>query len=80
MSTENKPAGFNFSFSADVWLDLEQIWPDGDAPENPTAEDVAKVVEEAGGVHGVLRDWSLDDHLDLMIDGNGTVAHVRGGW
>lgn len=65
---------FHLSFTADVSFDLDQIWPDGDAPENPTAEDVARVVRAEGGVLAVLRDWGVEDHLELTISGDGTCA------
>ncbi len=63
----SKVQGFNFDLQALVWFDLSEIWPDGDAPENPTAADVAKVIEQCGGLRRVLRDWDLDQNLTLTI-------------
>ncbi len=34
---------FIFSVQVDHILSVDEIWPDGDAPENPTAEDVKSV-------------------------------------
>lgn len=62
-----KVQGFNFDLQALLWLNLEQIWPDGDAPENPTAADVAKVIEQCGGLATVIREWGLEDELTLTI-------------
>ncbi len=60
---------FSFTISADVDLALHEIWPDGDAPENPTVDDVLEVIKKDGGKRAVIRDWNLDDDLDLEVDG-----------
>lgn len=52
-------ATFHVRFDADWTLDTEDIWPDGDAPENPTAEDVRRVIMECGGIVRVMREWEL---------------------
>jgi hypothetical protein len=44
---------FTLSITGSVTLTVEQIWPDGDAPENPTVEDVRARVESWGAVHVV---------------------------
>ena len=59
--------GFNFSIAADIWLRVEDIWPDGDAPENPTVADVLAVIAKCGGTERVLRDWDLDHELVLTV-------------
>ena len=59
--------GFNFSISADIWLDVSAIWPDGDAPENPTVADVLAVIAESGGAERVIRDWDLDHEIVLTV-------------
>lgn len=66
MVDEKPKPTFHFSISADVSLEVEDIWPDGDAPENPTVDDVVKVIEQCGGKMRVIEDWDLDD--DLMLD------------
>lgn len=40
-------------------LKLEQIWPDGGAPENPTEDDVLAVIEDCGGFMRILDEWGL---------------------
>ncbi len=67
---------FHFSLSADVDLEIDQIWPDGDAPENPTVDDVLKVIAACGGAHEILRDWDLDQDLDLTISDEKESKHV----
>lgn len=58
---------FHFSISAEISLDVDQIWPDGDAPENPTVDDVLAVIKACGGKRRVIQDWDLDDDLDLTV-------------
>lgn len=60
-------------FELDVSLPLENVWPDGDAPENPTVSDVYVAM------HGkptpprypldILRDWDLceDERLEVEV-------------
>jgi hypothetical protein len=69
VTDKKKRVGFNLGISADVFLEIDEIWPDGDAPENPTAEDVIKVIKACGGAARVIRDWDLDAQLDLDVDG-----------
>jgi len=41
-------------------MSIEQIWPDGDAPENPTAKDVVKAMQEdCPTVAGLLSEWDF---------------------
>jgi len=58
---------FNFSIYTDVVLTVDEIWPDGNAPENPTVADVVAVIDNCGGTRSVLRDWDLDNDLTLTI-------------
>lgn len=55
---------FTISFP-DSHLSIDEVWPDGDAPPNPTAEDVAEVMRRHGGFHRVLLDWGLLDRLEV---------------
>jgi hypothetical protein len=57
----------HFDFSGNVDLAESQMWPDGDAPANWTASDVAEVVKKCGGTMRVLHDWDLDDYLMLTV-------------
>lgn len=54
-------------------MSREEMWPDGDAPENPTAEDVADVIRRCGGLRSVVSDW------DLLYDARVTVRSNPGG-
>lgn len=55
---------FRITYTLDVTLNAEDIWPDGDAPENPTAEDVADLICKEGGFPKIIDEWNLDDGLD----------------
>jgi len=50
----------NFSvIFPEVQLTVEEIWPDGNAPENPTAEDVVAQMRATGSVSNVMSEWGL---------------------
>ncbi|NBU69879.1 MAG: hypothetical protein EBS53_00225 [Bacteroidetes bacterium] len=52
---------FIIRYEAEATLDVKALWPDGDAPENPTEDDVRELIESCGGIHRVLDDWNLGD-------------------
>jgi hypothetical protein len=58
---------FRIMIECDVELTVAQLWPDGDAPESPTDDDVLELIEECGGVERVLGDWNLDESLTLDV-------------
>lgn len=60
---------FDIVITGDYQLDLDAIWPDGGAPENPTAEDVAEVMRKYGSRGQVLDDWCLVS--SVMVYGPG---------
>jgi hypothetical protein len=74
---------FTISFP-DVDLTLEDIWPNGDAPESPTPEDVIEVMKETEYAHPmtVTSAWRLIDTLyvrhcadmngDMEVEWDGT--------
>ena len=69
----NKQKMFHFEIRYDVSFSVDEIWPDGDAPEDPTLDDVMAVLKQCGGKRVVLRDWSMDDDLQLYVsDDKGT--------
>lgn len=48
-------------------LEVEDIWPNGDAPENPTPEDVVKQMARSGGGACVIaREWNLLDGIEVV--------------
>lgn len=56
---------FVISIVVDETLGIEELWPDGDAPENPTAEDVQLLIEDCGGAEMIIRDWNLEVEVDV---------------
>lgn len=69
---------FTIHIEADYDLTVAEIWPDGDAPKNPTAEDVAEVMGRTNdGLRNVtnkrrvLHDWCLLDDLEVWVEGDG---------
>lgn len=61
---------FTITFSGSSELDINSIWPDGDAPASPTVHDVAKAMEKGGGKIFVIRDWDLEQ--DIVVEVSGT--------
>lgn len=53
---------FFFEVGDENYLTVSEIWPDGDAPENPTTEDVIAVVKKTGRFN-FARDWGFETHV-----------------
>ena len=70
---------FCIHIETDVELCTSDIWPDGDAPENPTTLDVAKAMEECGNKRTVLDDWGLTYGLEVTVTG-GLIPGVSPVW
>ena len=52
---------FTLDFSETFFVD--EIWPDGDAPENPTVDDVRKAIKRTR-----LYEWNMEPEIeDLRI-------------
>lgn len=56
---------FTLSISIDATLGWDEIWPDGDAPENPTCDDVRAVFlgknhRPGASITRQIEDWNLD--------------------
>jgi|JQIA01.1.fsa_nt_gb hypothetical protein len=63
-----KKVKFEVTFELNVALDLDQIWPEGDAPEDPQVDDVFQAMFEGRDrkpynyeVFRMLEEWNLDD-------------------
>jgi hypothetical protein len=56
---------FRIVIESDESLTVNEIWPDGDAPANPTVADVAARIKADGGPYDVLRSWNLPLTLDV---------------
>jgi len=59
---------FHFEITGDYTLGIKEIWPDGDAPGNPTTEDViARVKASCHSTRELMRDWNMG--ASTLIDG-----------
>jgi hypothetical protein len=65
---------FRFSYTCVSDLSVKEIWPDGDAPERPTADDVRQLISSNGGGRATLESWNLDEY-----DGEWSVEEIEGG-
>jgi hypothetical protein len=64
------PRFFSFNIEVDETFDIADLWPDGDGPENPTLDDVVKLIQTCGGPDQVASDWNLLDGLSITISDN----------
>lgn len=62
---------FNITFGGSVRLSVDEIWPDGDGPEDPTPEDVVARMEEEINKHSLVDEWGLEDDLEITVAHNG---------
>ena len=59
---------FRVTVEGDCMLSIADVWPNGDAPENPTAEDVVAAMRASSGWAGRLIDeWLLA--CRIAVDG-----------
>lgn len=56
------------AFEGELLLEVNEIWPDGDAPEVITAEAVKAAMEASGSKFQVLRDWCLSPDVVAIVD------------
>lgn len=59
----------HIAFGGEHDLTLDDVWPDGDAPDNPTANDIAALLHSGGSLWTVARDWNLDFGLTIKVHG-----------
>ena len=59
--------GFEFGFEGSVFLTIKEIWPDGDWPDNPTVDDVVKIVDNIPKSR-LLDDWEMIDYVDIYVE------------
>lgn len=54
-------------FFPECSLGVDDIWPDGDAPDHPTAADVVKRMRDCGGTaRQIIGEWNLLDSLEVI--------------
>lgn len=57
--------GFTIEVGDEAFLTIEEIWPDGDAPENPTVDDVIARIKRSGSRHHFATDWGFQIHVSV---------------
>lgn len=64
---------FTLMVEYEVDLSVEEVWPDGDAPESPTTAGVAEKMRKQGHTPtSLLSDWMIEpQHSDVCIAGPG---------
>lgn len=50
---------FYIEVSDSATLTVDEIWPDGDAPENPTVDDVIERIKASSLRHQFALDWGF---------------------
>jgi len=58
-------------------LSVEDVWPDGNAPANPTAVDVAIEMRKEDNVLRLIREWNLHPVVRVQERGNRNVRAVE---
>lgn len=54
---------FTISIEGHFTLDKDEIWPNGDAPEDPTLDDVRAVVPT--NVEDLVSEWNLHPRVEV---------------
>lgn len=66
--------GFYVEVESEAFLSIAEIWPDGNAPEDPTADDVLAQMKKDGDKFRVINDWGLNEDTEIHIHGGGMSA------
>lgn len=86
MSAESAPVAdvvrIYVTFEGFVEMSPNEVWSEGDAPAEVTAEAVKRVMERCGYKGKTLNDWELLDGLEVHVSiGTGDAVEVwRKGW
>lgn len=68
------PDHFHFEWGGEATLSVSQIWPDGDAPNNPTTEDVFEQMRKSRSLYSLCQEWGFDIE---GVDVNGRDCGLR---
>ena len=58
---------FTIDVSGTFTLNVRQLWPDGNWPDEPKVEDVEKLIEREGGPACVIAEWNLDPKINVSV-------------
>lgn len=56
---------FHIEVGDEAFLTAEEIWPDGDAPENPTTDDVIEAIKASSSPYRFAGDWGFQNHVSV---------------
>lgn len=59
---------FTIDLSGSFTFNVTQLWPDGDWPNDPSIEDVNKLIEKEGGAACVIAEWNLDPEINVRVN------------
>lgn len=66
---------FSVEFGGQYDLSVEDVWPDGDAPENPTTADVLTAMRKSGSLSRLISDWNMEIE-EIEVSGPGGTAYL----
>lgn len=61
MSEAEAKKTFFIEVGDEAHLTVDEIWPDGDAPENPTREDVIEKIRATESRFSFASNWGFED-------------------
>lgn len=67
ISTETRTT-ITVSIQGCIELEVEQVWPDGDAPRGVTAAAVKAAMERSGCKIDVLDEWGFTPDIEVHVD------------
>lgn len=68
---------FVIEYSIYTEMTVDELWPDGDAPENPKPADVEALINDCGGWDRIINDWCLRDDATTSVEKLGHVPVRR---
>lgn len=79
LTGEDATAPVTIELSIELELDPDEVWPDGDWPENWTAKDVLKLVLDTGSLGTFMRSWGQGYGADVTVRARGGFenGHLR---
>ena len=62
-----KPPSVRIDFELSLSLSVDDLWPDGDWPDEITVGAVRELIDDSGGPGWVLDGWNLADSLSVSV-------------
>jgi hypothetical protein len=62
-------AKFYIDVGGGATLSADEIWPEGNAPENPTVDDVVERIQSrwANNARGFIEDWNFASDMSVTV-------------